>query len=1455
MFRILLFFVLLIAQTNLFAENSAPVVERTDSNSTLFHDTQLFYELNISDADGDKDFTVTSDNLPSWASIDIDDDQNFVLTEAQPTKRLMLGIDSLGGMYLNYTNLSIKEFKEFATTGEVYALGEYDGVQSLFVYENNDWSSNTPIVDFDATEEGELYIAGNSSIVKNIFTSLISYSQDSLISIVGIDFDEWGQELYSIVYDKGNSVYKVVSFPNSTYSELFTIDFQANRIISDFVVVKNYIYTYDFDENGLGTASKRDGNGNIIYETDIPNYPNLDSSNKVLVDGNENLHIFMKNNQTNFLEVVKIDKNGELIQKLVLAEGIISKIDSDGSYILYQHSLKQVVTVKTYHPNIIKGFPTQNDIGTHTIDFSVSDGIDSTTSTVDITVLDKEYPPVLHFEENETISLTERITTSFYDVNATDPDLTTDLTLSISGTDSQFFTIENNGSLSTSQSLEYISRKDKNGDSIYELNVTATDGTGLSSTKQLYIYVVGEKEIYPFHQIIIKPFVEILNSISGDINMSFDEKEITVHLEGKGELLGTTSINAKNGIAQFTDLSYTPLNAFEDFNLSFSAGNKKVVFNTPKKFFYVGPRLETTSYSLYHNEDFNKLLEIANDHVDLKIEILNDSIPSWAEAEEFTSEYFWKEEIIRKHTNIFDQKDFFKQDSDGNFYIGDGANMASYEFLPDGTIKIFDTYFQEASGSNFVYVKKLEFDADGNFYALLSDNSIWTMSKDRETFDEIFANDGSTIEDIELDSEKNIYYVYTVVINNTQTTGLKKISHDGNTVTDINIGSTFFAFFALQEVELDSDDNIYIVDKNIGFKNLYKIYTDEKVEMLASSFYGYKNLNIHNDTLYFIGENSELYSYKNSKAETVIDYTLFAGTPFLINEDGSFFGIDYIFSEDLGINISTINKYTPVPRLSISGYPTQSDVGQYTVQVKISDGINSVEEDIEISVLEREYIPQLMKTEFSLPENDSTLSFDVDVTDFDDEEIQTFEIIKDDYGLFYTDPNEKGKIIVDGEFDYEKRNMYSLTVRFSSIGYFAEEDITIKVIDVNEAPTDIYTSTPEIIESQEIEEDIFQFKITDPDTNNDYSLELCGGVNDDFFQIAGYGNLQLLKEVNYETMDELTLCVKATDVDGFTIEKNITLQIKDALEYQEDGIVDDMKNLDNWEVSGSYTPHVFDDNEGKVLLTPAENDKFGRLKSKFAIYPLYGDKVTEIRFKTYTGNGDADWIKFRLEDENGNEWLSFYIDEYGGQNEGRSNSFIFKRDGNILTDLSGQDLKDIVITWDLKLDASEIANESIKVSMKREGATMGDGRFENKEVFDNAYPLPEKLYVVVESATGGANNKHEFHYFGYDETFDVSSETFEIDEHNSSKSEETDFIIGKISASQDANFSIVGGDDSNFFNIDKTSGELTFKVRPDYENPKDYNLDNEYKVQVFAKKDNEIGVVKDISISVKDIDE
>ncbi|VEN73272.1 hypothetical protein EPICR_140033 [Candidatus Desulfarcum epimagneticum] len=67
-------------------------------------------------------------------------------------------------------------------------------------------------------------------------------------------------------------------------------------------------------------------------------------------------------------------------------------------------------------------------------------------------------------------------------------------------------------------------------------------------------------------------------------------------------------------------------------------------------------------------------------------------------------------------------------------------------------------------------------------------------------------------------------------------------------------------------------------------------------------------------------------------------------------------------------------------------------------------------------------------------------------------------------------------------------------------------------------------------------------------------------------------------------------------------------------------------------------------------------------------------------------------------------------------------------------------------------------------------------------------------------------------------------------------------------------YSVTGGADQNLFEIGRTSGALTFKTPPDYENPDDQGSDRSYEVEVTVS-DRRLSATRTLTISVTDVNE
>jgi Ca2+-binding RTX toxin-like protein len=93
--------------------------------------------------------------------------------------------------------------------------------------------------------------------------------------------------------------------------------------------------------------------------------------------------------------------------------------------------------------------------------------------------------------------------------------------------------------------------------------------------------------------------------------------------------------------------------------------------------------------------------------------------------------------------------------------------------------------------------------------------------------------------------------------------------------------------------------------------------------------------------------------------------------------------------------------------------------------------------------------------------------------------------------------------------------------------------------------------------------------------------------------------------------------------------------------------------------------------------------------------------------------------------------------------------------------------------------------------------------------------------------------------------------TFVIAENNSYVAK---LMATDANANQTITYSIVGGADKDLFTINSTTGELSFKVAPDFENPIDSGKDNHYDVKIEARDNGRpsLADTQDVVVEVTD---
>lgn len=154
----------------------------------------------------------------------------------------------------------------------------------------------------------------------------------------------------------------------------------------------------------------------------------------------------------------------------------------------------------------------------------------------------------------------------------------------------------------------------------------------------------------------------------------------------------------------------------------------------------------------------------------------------------------------------------------------------------------------------------------------------------------------------------------------------------------------------------------------------------------------------------------------------------------------------------------------------------------------------------------------------------------------------TFEGTGYDNSYFSLDNNSLKTAEV---FDHEKDNELNIIVRATDFkGNYVQDTFDIKVIDVNDQPSDIVLSNNNIAENQIISTSIGSLSTVDQDISQSFTYNLEPSLDWDKFIIVGE-ELRTGVSFDYEEKVFYTVLIKSTDSEGASLTKQFTIEITD----------------------------------------------------------------------------------------------------------------------------------------------------------------------------------------------------------------------------------------------------------------------------------------------------------------------
>ena len=183
------------------------------------------------------------------------------------------------------------------------------------------------------------------------------------------------------------------------------------------------------------------------------------------------------------------------------------------------------------------------------VNVTASDGTNSATKAVAITVTNVNEAPTI--TSGAAASFAENGTGTVYTAAATDPDAGTTLTYSISGADAALFNINAaTGAVTFKSSPNYEAPTDTGGNNVYDVNVTASDGTN-SATKAVAITVTNANDAPVITSSNAASFAENATGTVYTVAASDQDAGTTLTYSLTGTDAALFNINATTGAVTF----------------------------------------------------------------------------------------------------------------------------------------------------------------------------------------------------------------------------------------------------------------------------------------------------------------------------------------------------------------------------------------------------------------------------------------------------------------------------------------------------------------------------------------------------------------------------------------------------------------------------------------------------------------------------------------------------------------------------------------------------------------------------------------------------------------------------------------------------------------------------------------------------------------------------------------
>jgi len=445
-------------------------------------------------------------------------------------------------------------------------------------------------------------------------------------------------------------------------------------------------------------------------------------------------------------------------------------------------------------------------------------------------------------------------------------------------------------------------------------------------------------------------------------------------------------------------------------------------------------------------------------------------------------------------------------------------------------------------------------------------------------------------------------------------------------------------------------------------------------------------------------------------------------------------------------------------------------------------------------------------------------------------------------------------------------------------------DVTVLGTD---GPTDIDFQVDSLDENQSAGSQLGVFKATNK-TQGSHTFTLVSGTGDDDngdFSVTTNGALKITAAPNYETKNTYSIRVQTKDKNNKTLEESFTLGIKDKND----------RPIITGGATRSFNVQTGIKTIGKIVATD-EDEKQGMS------YSIINTGMGDANFVTIDNSGNLSFKSAPNYDRpqdfsGGNNSYTFSVratDSSGDVHTNRSKDQAItvnvtkvpnkKPTGLSLSNNSVDEntLVNTVLgtlsttdadttdshTYTLVAGTGSTDNSSYKISGSNLLIASSPDYEKQKShsvrirTTDNSGEYFEKFFTI------SINDKQEAPVFKGGSSREISilenkKNVFSLeaeDDDNKKSSlldrQRTLFALARIANADDSDglsYSITGGADQSAFSINSSTGEISFKISPDFENPHDANKDNTYQISVSVQDKNSMSDTQDVYVKVTDV--